>query len=135
METTVVGVIDSNTIEVDIIGMRFKVRYIGIDTPELDDKQPEFCALTQEATRLNRELVDEKTIRLEEDVSRTDNLERLLHYVYVDDTFVNAELVRQGLVWAKVYEPDIKYQDILEAAETETREDKIRIWAPTLSPG
>lgn len=134
MEATVVRVIDGDTIEVDIIGMRFKVRYIGIDTPELNDELPELRALAQEATRLNRELVEGKTVRLEKDVSGTDNFGRLLRYVYVDDIFVNAELVERGLAWAEPYEPDIKYQDILEEAEAEAREDKIGIWAPTLSP-
>jgi len=135
MEATVVRVIDGDTIEVDIIGMRFKVRYIGIDTPELDDKQPEFRALAQEATRLNRELIEGKVVRLEKDVSGTDDFGRLLRYVYVDDIFVNAELVRQGLAWAEPYEPDTKYQDYLEELEAEARQAGRGLWAPTLSPG
>ena len=135
MEATVVRVIDGDTIEVDIIGMRFKVRYIGIDTPELDDKRPEFRALAQEATRLNRELVEGKTVRLEKDVPGTDNFGRLLRYVYVDDIFVNAELVERGLAWAEPYEPDIKYQDYLEELEMEARQAGRGLWAPTLSPG
>lgn len=135
MEATVVRVIDGDTIEVDIIGMRYKVRYIGIDTPELHDKRPEFCALAQEATRLNRELVEGKTVRLEKDVSGTDNFGRLLRYVYVDGIFVNAELVREGLAWAEAYEPDIKYQDYLEELETEAKQAGRGLWAPTLSPG
>ena len=134
MEATVVRVIDGDTIEVDIIGMRFKVRYIGIDTPELHDKQPEFRALAQEATRLNRELVEGKTVRLEKDVSGTDNFGRLLRYVYVGNTFVNAELVRQGLAWAEPYEPDTKYQDYLEELEMEAGQAGRGLWAPTLSP-
>lgn len=127
-QITVTRVIDGDTIEVDIGGTIYKVRYIGIDTPELDDERPEFCALAQEATRLNRQLVEGETVRLEQDVSETDKYGRLLRYVYVDDTFVNAELVRQGLAWAKAYEPDTKYQDILEEAEAEARQDKIGIW-------
>ena len=129
MQATVVRVIDGDTIEVDIVGMRYKVRYIGIDTPELDDRRAEYCALAQEATRYNRELVEGKTVRLEKDVSGTDNYGRLLRYVYVDDILVNAELVRQGLAWAKPYPPDIKYQDTLEKAEAEAKQDKIGIWA------
>ncbi len=124
----VTRVIDGDTIEVDIDGTIYKVRYIGIDAPELDDERPEFCALAQEATRYNRQLVEGKTVRLEKDISETDRYGRLLRYVYVDDTFVNAELVRQGLAWVKVYEPDTKYQDILEEAEAEAREHKIGIW-------
>ena len=124
----VTRVIDGDTIEANIGGTIYKVRYIGIDTPELDDKRPEYCALAQEATRYNRQLVEGKTVRLEKDISETDKYERLLRYVYVDDIFVNVELVRQGLAWAKAYEPDTTYQDILEKAEAEARQDKIGIW-------
>ena len=131
----VTRVIDGDTIEVDIDGTIYKVRYIGIDAPELDDKRPEFCALAQEATRYNRQLVEGKTIRLEKDISETDKYERLLRYVYVDDIFVNAELVRQGLAWAKVYEPDTKYQDYLEELEAEAKQAGRGLWEPTLSPG
>ncbi|GAI39221.1 unnamed protein product, partial [marine sediment metagenome] len=121
--------IDGDTIEVNIAGESYKVRYIGIDTPELDDKRPKFCALAQEATRYNRELVEGKTVRLEKDISETDQYGRLLRYVYVGDILVNAELVRQGLAWAKPYPPDTKYQNILEKAEAEAKRDKIGIWA------
>jgi len=130
-----IRVIDGDTIEVDIAGMRYKVRYIGIDTPELDDKRPEFCALAQEATRYNKELVEEKTIRLEKDVSESDKYGRLLRYVYVGDTLVNAELVRQGLAWAIPYPPDTKYQDQLKELERQAREEGKGIWAvPIISP-
>ncbi len=124
----VTRVIDGDTIEVDIAGTIYKVRYIGIDTPELDDTRAEYCALAQEATRFNRQLVEGETVRLEKDVSETDKYGRLLRYVYVDDIFVNAELVRQGFAWAKVYEPDTKYQNTLEEAEAEARQDEIGIW-------
>jgi micrococcal nuclease len=121
-------VIDGDTIEVNISGIIHKVRYIGIDTPELDDTRPEFRALAQEATRYNRELVEGKTIRLEQDVSETDRYGRLLRYVYVEGIFVNAELVIEGLAWAKSYPPDTKYQSILEEAEAVARGDKTGIW-------
>jgi len=124
-------VIDGDTIEVNIGGTMHKVRYIGIDTPELDDNRVEYCALAQEATRYNKQLVEGKNVRLEKDVSEIDKYGRLLRYVYVDDIFINAELVRQGLAWAKAYEPDTKYQDTLEKTESEARQDKIGIWQET----
>ena len=130
----VTRVIDGDTIEVNIDGGIYKVRYIGIDTPELDDNRAEYRALAQEATRFNRQLVERKTVRLETDVSKVDKYGRLLRYVYVDDISVNAELVRQGLAWAKAYEPDTKYQDILEEAEAEARQNKIGLWATPITP-
>jgi len=127
----VTRVIDGDTIEVNIGGTKYKVRYIGVDTPEPDDERPEFCALAQEATRYNRQLVGGKTVRLEKDVSETDQYGRLLRYVYVGDTFINAELVRQGLAWAIPYPPDTKYQDYMEELEMEARQDRIGIWQET----
>jgi len=58
----------------------------------------------------------------------------ILRYVYVDDILVNAKLVRQGLAWAKTYEPDIKYQETLEKAEAEAKQDKVGLWAPPTIP-
>jgi len=128
-QATVVRVIDGDTIEVDIDGTICKVRYIGIDAPELTDKRPEFCALAQEAARVNKQLVEGEIVWLEKDISETDLYGRLLRYVYIDDTFVNAELVRQGLAWAKTYEPDTKYWDYLEELEAEARQAGRGIWA------
>lgn len=114
-EALVTRVIDGDTIEVNISGMIYKLRYIGIDTPEIDE--PYY----QEATNKNVELVGGKTVRLEKDVSETDKYDRLLRYVYVGDIFVNAELVKSGYARAITYEPDIKYQSLLESMEQEAK--------------
>jgi len=53
----------------------YKVRYIGMDTPEKGD--PYY----NKATQANATLVANKTIRLEKDVSETDKYGRLLRYV------------------------------------------------------
>ena len=105
-------VIDGDTV---VISSGEKVRYIGIDTPEVFPEE----AFGQEATKANRELVLGKSVRLEKDISETDKYNRLLRYVWVDDTMVNVELVRRGLAVAKAYPPDTKYRALLEAAESE----------------
>ena len=119
----VTQVVDGDTI---IIEGDYRVRYIGIDTPEI---HPEVEAFGMEAWQANRRLVEGKEVRLEGDVSETDKYGRLLRYVYVDDIFVNAELVRQGLAKANAYPPDIKYQNYLEELETEARQAGRGIWA------
>ncbi len=119
----VTQVIDGDTITIEG-GTR--IRYIGIDAPEL---HPEPTAYGMEAWQANRELVAGRTVHLERDASETDKYGRLLRYVYVDDVFINAELVRQGLAEAKAYPPDTKHQDYLEELETEARRAKRGIWA------
>ena len=119
----VTQVIDGDTIKIADGSL---VRYIGIDTPEVYP-QPEDFGI--EARLANCELVEGKRVRLERDVSDTDRFGRLLRYVYVDDLFVNAELVRRGLAHAKAYPPDIKYQEFLEELESEARLADRGIWA------
>ena len=119
----VTQVIDGDTI---VIADGSRVRYIGIDTPEV---RPIPEAFAIEAWRANQELVAGKAVRLERDVSQTDRYGRLLRYVYVDDIFVNAELVRRGLARAKAYPPDTKYQEYLEKLEAEARLANRGIWA------
>lgn len=119
---TVTRVIDGDTIVIDT-GQ--KVRYIGIDTPEV---YPQVEPYGKEAWEVNRQLVEGKQVRLERDVSDTDRYGRLLRYVYVDEILVNAELVRLGLAQAKAYPPDTKNQQYLEELEAAARETYQGMW-------
>ncbi len=119
----VTQVIDGDTI---VIEDGSRVRYIGIDTPEV---YPVPQAFGIKAWQANRELVEGKIVRLERDISQTDRYGRLLRYVYVDDIFVNAELVRRGLARVKAYPPDTKYHDYLEELEAEAKQAGRGMWA------
>ena len=109
----VTAIIDGDTIYVQIDGSEYSVRYIGIDAPELDDREP----LAEEAKQLNASLVDGKTVTLVRDVSETDVYGRLLRYVLVEDVFVNYELVREGLAEPKRYPPDTSCHETLISAQ------------------
>ncbi|MHB1357811.1 MAG: thermonuclease family protein [Anaerolineae bacterium] len=125
----VVEIVDGDTIKVELNGQMYRLRYIGINAPEIDttDGKPEPYAL--EAAEANRRLVEGQTITLEKDVSDTDRFGRLLRYVYVGDILVNAELVRLGLAWAKAYPPDTRLQTDLYAAENQAREAYRGVWS------
>jgi len=126
----VVEIIDGDTIDVQIGGQTFRVRYIGMNTPE--SGQP--CAA--EATNYNAELVGGKAVTLVKDVSETDQYGRLLRYVYLGDIFVNAELVRQGYANAATYPPDVTHADLFVQLEAESRAGGRGCWAvPTPTPG
>ena len=129
VEATVTRVIDGDTIEVNLEGTTYKVRYIGIDTPEtVHPSQPVEC-FGKEASAKNSELVEGKIVRLEKDVSETDRYGRLLRYVWVGDIFVNDYLVRQGYAYASTYPPDVKYADQFAQAQTEAIENNRGLWA------
>jgi micrococcal nuclease len=127
----VTRVIDGDTIIVDIDGVEYRVRYIGIDTPEtVAPGQPIEC-YGKEASERNRDLVEGKTVSLEKDVSETDQFGRLLRYVWVGETMVNAALVADGYALASTYPPDVKHSDLFAALQAEAREDGRGLWAGT----
>ena len=121
----VIRVIDGDTIE---LATGEKVRYIGIDTPETVHPSKPVQFMGKEASGFNRELVEGKDVRLEYDVQRTDKYGRTLAYVYVGDTFVNAELVKQGYAQLMTIPPNVKYQDLFLVLQKEAREAKLGSW-------
>ena len=129
----VVWVTDGDTIQVEMDGQRFDVRYIGVDSPEPRDRA-DAADPGVVAARANEELVGGQTVWLEKDVSETDGYDRLLRYVYAGELFVNAEMVRRGYAEAKRYEPDVRYQALFEQLEAEARAAKRGFWSATPTP-
>ena len=138
----VVSVTDGDTIRVSIDGEEFRVRYIGIDTPESVAPDTPVKPFALAASAANAALVANESVVLERDASNTDRFDRLLRYVWLppqdrrnDDgssagwRLVNLELVRAGLAEAIDYPPDTKYSDLLHAAEDEARATGLAMWA------
>ena len=136
-QARLVRVIDGDTIEVDLGAAQERVRYIGIDAPELAGPgapQP----FAEEARAYNARLVGGGALVLERDVSDRDRYGRLLRYVYADGTLVNRALVAAGLARAAAYPPDTRLQASLEAAQAEARRAGLGLWggltpAPSVS--
>jgi micrococcal nuclease len=122
----VVSITDGDTIHVSINGQQYKLRYVGMDTPEVFGTK-EFYG--PEASEKNKELVTGKTVLLFRDHSNTDRYDRLLRYVVVDGVFVNLELVREGFAYAKDYPPDTTCSKAFHQAEDQARREKLGLWA------
>jgi micrococcal nuclease len=118
----VVTVVDGDTIDVRIGGLDYRVRYIGIDTPELDEPYYD------QATEQNQALVEGRQVTLIKDVSEKDQYDRLLRYVLIDEVFINYELVRQGYAVAVTYPPDVACSDSFLDAEQLARMEEKGLW-------
>ncbi len=135
VEAQVVKVVDGDTIKVEIDGIVYPVRYIGIDCPETVHPSEPVQWMGPEACECNRRLVEAKTVYLEKDVSETDQYGRLLCYVFLaDGTFVNAELVQLGYAQSVTYPPDVRYQDLFLEMQQEAREAERGLWGPAPTP-
>jgi micrococcal nuclease len=134
-EALVLRVIDGDTIVVDLNGGQYRVRYIGIDTPETHHPTDGADNFGFEATEANRSFVPQGSrVLLQRDISETDIYGRLLRYVFVDDVLVNAEIVRMGLARVLFYEPDVLYEPEIKQAEAEALAAKRGIYGPPPTP-
>jgi len=122
-QAKVTWVYDGDTVEVEMGGRVYDVRYIGVDTPERE--QPYY----DEAFDVNFNMVKNKTVILVQDVSNTDQYGRLLRYVYLPDgTFVNAELLRNGYGRTINIPPDVAHENEFARLQREARREGLGLW-------
>jgi micrococcal nuclease len=94
------------------------VRYIGINTPEVEHDQTPAEPFGIEAQALNRRLVLNQRIRIELDVEKKDQYGRWLAYVIREDgLLVNQAMVREGLGHVLRINPNTRQAPILLEAQ------------------
>jgi len=119
-------VVDGDTV---ILNDGQKIRYIGINAPELahDDQKAE--PYGEESKRFNVMLVDREKVRLEFDKERFDQYRRRLAYVFLKSgTFVNAEILSNGYAFILWSPPNLKYDSVLLQAQRAAMLAKKGIW-------
>ncbi len=118
----VVEVIDGDTIRIE---SGEKVRLLGINAPEKGQK------FYGDAKKRLEELVMGKEVLMEKDAKNRDKYGRLLRYVYVNGTFVNLVMVKEGLAYAYLTE-SLKYGEDLRKAEEEAKSLRLGVWSESL---
>ena len=136
---TVVRTVDGDTVHVRLAGRVEKVRYIGIDTPEVHHPTRGEEPGGRAATEINRGLVGDRAVRLEPDVQLRDRYGRLLAYVWVKradgvEVMVNAELVRLGYAQVMTIPPNVRHAELFRKLAVEARENHRGLWAGPLRP-
>ena len=120
----VVEVIDGDTITIERSGSLQKVRYIGVNAPEMDEPSG------MDARICNQQMVEDQWVYLLKDVSETDQYGRLLRFVFTSSAFVNDQLVRQGCAVQVTFQPDVSCVDRFRQAERAAREEELGFWQP-----
>ena len=132
---TVVRTVDGDTVWVRVASGVEKVRYIGIDTPEVHHPTRGEEPGGRAATAVNDRLVGDRAVRLEPDVQLRDRHGRLLAYVWVTrpdggELMVNAELVRLGYAQVMTIPPNVRHAEMFRKLAAEAREQRRGLWAP-----
>jgi micrococcal nuclease len=125
----VIRVVDGDTILVLLDGVRERVRYIGIDTPESVAEQPLEC-YGHRASDENERLVGGRAVTLTTDEEPRDRFGRLLAYVRrePDDLFVNEALVRGGFATTLEIRPNVRYAGTFRDEERKARAAGRGLW-------
>jgi micrococcal nuclease len=136
-DAVLVRIVDGDTIRVMVGGVEERVRYIGIDTPELNTNSPATPdPYAGAATEANAQLLAGGRLVLEKDVSERDRYGRLLRDIWIERDgawmLVNLALVAEGYAQVSTYPPDVKYVDALLAAQRAARENERGLWGGSL---
>ncbi|MDA8077829.1 MAG: thermonuclease family protein [Nitrospiraceae bacterium] len=122
----VLKVNDGDTITVVIGRRNERIRLIGMDAPELQQRPWGDRAKDY----LNKLVtVSSRHVTLEYDVERRDKYGRLLAYVRLaDGRLANEEMLRAGYAVLFTFPPNVRYVDMFTAAQQEARQKEIGIW-------
>src|SRR5690242_16657227 len=134
---TVVRTVDGDTIYVRLAGGVEKVRYIGIDTPEVLHPTRGVEPGGRAETEVNRRLLGREPVRLETDVQLRDRYGRLLAYVWArrpegGEPMVHAELVRLRYAAVMTVPPNVRHAELFRKLAAEAREQRRGLWAGIL---
>ena len=119
---------DGDTIDIRVDGHIERVRYIGIDAPEIAHDGVGGARGGAAATRLNQTLLGDRHVRLEFDRERRDRYGRLLAYVWAGKVMVNLEMIRRGYAQALTIPPNVRYEPWFASAQTEARAARRGLW-------
>ncbi len=122
------SVVDGDTI---ILSDGRKVRFIGINTPEIGRKGKVTEPLAQKARKRVVELLGEKpSVKLSLGIDKKDRYGRLLAHIFTaQGESVEAVLIREGLGFAVVFPPNLLLQACLADAQQEAKSAKRGVWS------
>lgn len=128
-DLSVKRVVDGDTVVLEKNGYEYKVRLIGVDTPEsvhLDKNKN-----TKEgkiASDFTKERLTGKKVAIEFDVKPQDKYGRYLVYLYVDGISYNEVLLEEGMARVMMISPNVKNKELYAQIEKRAKDKKIGIW-------
>ncbi len=127
----IISVHDGDTVRVRDSGREFRIRLLGIDSPELEQRPWGECSRLALCSALGSRLCDFKHqyLSYEYDVQHKDKYHRDLAYIYNSrGEMLNQVLLKSGYAVVFILEPNTRYASQLKDAEAYARKQHIGIW-------
>lgn len=123
---------DGDTIQAMVDGEKQKIRLLMVDTPEMNYQKGDPQPYAQEAMDYTVELMENANkIEAVFDVGpKTDNYDRLLAYVFVDDVLLQESLLKEGLAAVRfIHKPNNTFEAAFRDIQQHAQEEKQNIWS------
>ncbi len=123
---------DGDTIQASINGEKEKIRLLMVDTPEMNYNKGEAQPFAEEARDYTIKLLENANkIEAVYDVGpETDNYDRLLAYVFVDDVLLQESLLKEGLAAVRfIHKPNNTFEDEFRDIQQDAEQEKLNIWS------
>lgn len=123
---------DGDTIQATINGQKEKIRLLMVDTPEMNYNKGEAQPFAEEARDYTIKLLENaKKIEAVYDVGpETDNYDRLLAYVFVDDVLLQESLLKEGLAAVRfIHKPNNTFENEFRDIQQDAEQEKLNIWS------
>jgi endonuclease YncB( thermonuclease family) len=113
-----------------------KIRFLGINTPEVQHRDKLADAGGDEAKRWLIDQLNNAKVRLEISAEKTDKYGRTLAHLFTEKKdHINLQLVAAGLAAVSIYPPNLLYVDQLLKAQNQAELAKLGIWGrPEYAP-
>jgi len=140
VEALVIRVVDGDTAVMRLDdGREERVRFIGVDTPEIGAHAERYG---EQAAAYTTRVLAGRRVFLEGDVGERDRYGRLLSYVWLarptstDEPelrarMLNARLLLDGFAYLMTIPPDVKYVGLFTEFATEARQAQRGLWGTT----
>lgn len=135
---TLIRVVDGDTIEVSVDGVREKVRFMGIDAPEsVDPRRGVECFGKESSTHLSSLLkVSSLYLKRDSASANKDTYNRLLRYVFTTEgELVNKIMITDGYAFEYTYDIPYDRRDEFIRAEEDARVHARGLWSPSACSG
>lgn len=124
----VLKVYDGDTIKVETLDLKFKIRLVGIDSPEHGFKKKKDQPFAKQAKTYLYKLLNNKNINIKS--HGIGGYNRILAEVFINNTNINLEMIKSGM--AEVYKgrlPKTLNREKYIQAEIKAKTRKKGIWA------
>jgi micrococcal nuclease len=123
-------VVDGDTVDVVIAGVRERVRLIGIDTPEIaHGEDPGECGGPDAARYLESVIPPGTEVTVLRDIVGRDHYGRLLGYLTKQDIMVNLQIAAAGYARALRIPPNVRLSDEISSAVDAAQRAQLGIWS------